>query len=40
VTALRHAFPPAVYAGLVAPFTAATSARARGAAGPEVHRAR
>ena len=31
VTALRHAFPPAVYAGLVAPFAAATGGRGHGA---------
>ncbi|HEX5828459.1 MAG TPA: J domain-containing protein [Candidatus Limnocylindrales bacterium] len=41
VTALRHAFPPAVYAGLVAPFDAATGDRhGRGAPGPDVRRAR
>jgi hypothetical protein len=42
VTALRHAFAPAVYAGLVAPFTAATAAHARTQppAGPDVRRAR
>lgn len=44
VVALRHAFPPAVYAALVTPFEAATgSARGRGStrpAGPDVRRAR
>ena len=43
VTALRHAFPHAVYAGLVAPFAAATKARASattGTTGPDVRRAR
>jgi hypothetical protein len=41
VTALRHAFPPPVYAGLVAPFAAATGSSATGRApGPDVRRAR
>ena len=42
VTALRHAFPAAVFAGLVAPFAAATGTRRAGAAdhGPDVRRAR
>ena len=41
VTALRHAFPPPVYAGLVAPFAAATgSTNTSRAAGPDVRRAR
>ena len=40
VTALRHAFPPAVYAGLVAPFTAAISAPPPTAPAPDVRRAR
>jgi curved DNA-binding protein CbpA len=41
VTALRHAFPGPVYAGLVAPFAAATgSSDASRAAGPDVRRAR
>ena len=41
VTALRHAFPAPVYAGLVAPFAAATgSTHASRAAGPDVRRAR
>lgn len=43
VTALRHAFPPAVYAGLVAPFAAATGATSVGSrpeTGPDVRRAR
>ena len=40
VTALRHAFPPAVYAGLVAPFAAATGATSGTTAGPDVRRAR
>jgi curved DNA-binding protein CbpA len=41
VTALRHAFPPPVYAGLVAPFVAATGSAAAGRpAGPDVRRAR
>lgn len=39
VTALRHAFPPQVYAGLVAPFGAATGSR-RPERGPDVRRAR
>jgi hypothetical protein len=38
VTALRHGFPPAVYAGLVAPFEAATRATGH-RAGPDVRRA-
>jgi hypothetical protein len=41
VTALRHAFPAPVYAGLVAPFAAATGwTHASRAAGPDVRRAR
>jgi hypothetical protein len=49
VTALRHAFPPPIFAALVAPWTAATgegdpdasgSAAGRGSAGPDVRRAR
>jgi curved DNA-binding protein CbpA len=44
VTALRHAFPPAIYAALVAPWTAATGegagAGGGGATGPDVRRAR
>jgi curved DNA-binding protein CbpA len=43
VVALRHAFPPATYTVLVAPFTTATEARGapeRPAAGPGVRRAR
>ncbi|MEO5966015.1 MAG: J domain-containing protein [Candidatus Limnocylindrales bacterium] len=46
VTALRHAFPPAVYAGLTAPFAAATHDRSAGVGGaaahdgPDVRRAR
>ncbi len=42
VTALRHAFAPPVYQGLVGAWTAATApaARASAAAGPEVRRAR
>jgi hypothetical protein len=44
VTALRHAFPPAIYAALVAPWTAATGGGAGdgGASptGPDVRRAR
>ena len=39
VTALRHAFGPRVYAGLVAPFAAATGSR-RPERGPDVRRAR
>ena len=44
VTALRHAFPPAIYAALVAPWTAATGggagqAEGQGSAGPDVRRA-
>ena len=44
VTALRHAFPPAIHAALVAPWTAATGGGAGtgsdAAAGPDVRRAR
>jgi hypothetical protein len=44
VTALRHAFQPAIYAALVAPWTAATGegagAGGDGVAGPDVRRAR
>jgi curved DNA-binding protein CbpA len=44
VTALRHAFPPAIYAALVAPWAAATGGGTAvggdGAAGPDVRRAR
>ena len=45
VTALRHAFAPAIFVALVAPWTAATeggagSAREEGPAGPDVRRAR
>ncbi len=42
VTALRHAFPPPVYQGLVGSWTAATAAtaRERPREGPEVRRAR
>lgn len=44
VTALRHAFPPAIYAALVAPWAAATGGGAGapfdGSAGPDVRRAR
>jgi hypothetical protein len=44
VTALRHAFPPAIYAALVAPWAAATGGGSGvggdGAAGPDVRRAR
>ena len=41
VTALRHAFPAPVYAGLVAPFAAATgSTHSSRADGPDVRRAR
>jgi curved DNA-binding protein CbpA len=44
VTALRHAFPPAIFAALVAPWTAATGGGAAtggdGATGPDVRRAR
>jgi curved DNA-binding protein CbpA len=47
VTALRHAFPPAIYAALMAPWTAATSGGAgdgsapgQAPAGPDVRRAR
>ena len=43
VTALRHAFPPAIFAALVAPWTAATGGGAggpEGQAGPDVRRAR
>ncbi len=46
VTALRHAFPPAIFAALVAPWTAATgggagrSHDAAGPTGPDVRRAR
>ena len=41
VTALRHAFPAPVYAGLVAPFAAATgSTHASRPGGPDVRRAR
>ena len=45
VTALRHAFPPAIYAALVAPWTAATGGGPTGgdgtdrSAGPDVRRA-
>ena len=45
VTALRHAFPPAIYAALVAPWTAATGGGPTGGvgtdrgAGPDVRRA-
>jgi curved DNA-binding protein CbpA len=43
VTALRHAFPPTIYAALVAPWTAATGGGAGaggdGTAGPDVRRA-
>ncbi|HYO42592.1 MAG TPA: J domain-containing protein [Candidatus Limnocylindrales bacterium] len=48
VTALRHAFPPAIYAALIAPWTAATGAgtgagpgaAGEGRSGPDVRRAR
>ncbi len=50
MTALRHAFPPAIYAALIAPWTAATGGGAgsgpgshgpgSGPAGPDVRRAR
>jgi hypothetical protein len=46
VTALRHAFPPPIFAALVAPWTAATGGEAptggaaTGPAGPDVRRAR
>ncbi|HET7828663.1 MAG TPA: J domain-containing protein [Candidatus Limnocylindrales bacterium] len=41
VTALRHAFPAPVYAGLVAPFVAATGSSGAGrTSGPDVRRAR
>jgi curved DNA-binding protein CbpA len=39
VTALRHAFPPPVYAGLVAPFAAATGGHRDREPAPDVRRA-